>query len=32
MGDVPTINKETLARKLTIDLHRKAKEGNKENK
>ena len=32
MGDVPTINKETLARKLTIDLHRKAKEGNKEKK
>jgi hypothetical protein len=27
MGDVPTINKETLARKLTIDLHRKAKQG-----
>jgi hypothetical protein len=32
MGDVPTINKETLARKLTIDLHKKAKEGNKEKK
>jgi hypothetical protein len=27
MGEVPTINKETLARKLTIDLHRKAKQG-----
>ncbi len=24
---MPTINKETLARKLTIDLHRKAKKG-----
>jgi hypothetical protein len=30
MGDVPTINKETLSRKLTIDLHRKAKAGIKE--
>jgi hypothetical protein len=29
LGDVPTINKETLSRKLTIDLHKKAKEGNK---
>jgi hypothetical protein len=27
LGEVPTINKETLARKLTIDLHRKAKKG-----
>jgi hypothetical protein len=27
MGEVPTINKETLARKLTIDLHRRAKKG-----
>jgi hypothetical protein len=25
MGEVPTINKETLARKLTLDLHKKAK-------
>ncbi len=32
MGEVPTINKETLARKLTIDLHRKAKKGAPENK
>ena len=27
MGDVPTMNKDTLARKVTIDLHRKAKAG-----
>jgi hypothetical protein len=27
LGDVPTINKETIARKLTIDLHRRAKKG-----
>jgi len=27
LGEVPTINKETLARKLTIDLHKKAKNG-----
>jgi hypothetical protein len=27
LGEVPTINKETLARKLTIDLHRKVKNG-----
>jgi hypothetical protein len=32
MGDVPTINKETLARKLTIDLHKKAKKGAPESK
>jgi hypothetical protein len=31
MGEVPTINKETLARKLTIDLHRKAKAGAEDN-
>ncbi len=27
LGEVPTINKETLARKPTTDLHRKAKKG-----
>jgi len=27
MGDVPTMNKETLARKVTIDLHKKGKTG-----
>jgi len=27
MGDVPTMNKDTLARKVTIDLHKKAKVG-----
>jgi len=32
MGEVPTINKETLSRKLTIDLHRKAKAAIKEKK
>jgi len=32
MGEVPTINKETLSRKLTIDLHRKAKASIKEKK
>jgi hypothetical protein len=31
MGEMPTINKETLARKLTIDLHRKAKAGAEDN-
>jgi hypothetical protein len=27
MGDVPTMNKETLSRKVTIDLHKKGKTG-----
>ena len=27
MGDVPTMNKETLSRKVTIDLHKKGKMG-----